>query len=149
MNDAITAVLGTIGGFGLITTAILTSPMRIQKNRIDYSQWLIAYFNWISIQFSTSLVLLEKIRNVHESKNAGEEKYDWNSIQPIQEFLHTVCKDTIVTIEENCEFKEANKKILKEKPAKPKDASAEASSATSSPDKKETDKKDKPSKPSS
>jgi hypothetical protein len=41
-------VAGATGGIITILSLVKSAPVDLQKNRIDFSQWMIAYYNWIN-----------------------------------------------------------------------------------------------------
>nr|WP_321352621.1 tetratricopeptide repeat protein [uncultured Methanoregula sp.] len=105
--------VSAIGGIDVILSMIFLSPTKIQKNRIDYSQWLMGYFNWVNTQFAASMVMLERLQNVHSPSKPKTEEFDWNFAQPIYSFLNTMTNSTLETIDKCCEFPDAQYSLSK------------------------------------
>lgn len=109
----ITSILSALGGSTFLISSIFTSPMRIQKNRIDYSQWMITYSNWINAHFTINRLLLENAKAGDSSTE--KKKVDWDSIQPFLKYLDELTNNTIDTMETKCEFPYSpNEPTLKE-----------------------------------
>jgi tetratricopeptide (TPR) repeat protein len=105
--DPMALAVAAIGGIDVILSMIFLSPTKIQKNRIDYSQWLMSYFNWVNTQFAASTVMLERLQNVHSPTRPATEEFNWTFAQPIYSFLHLMTKETLENIDKCCEFPDA------------------------------------------
>ena len=92
-------ILGMAGGLGLIISMIVLSPMRLQKNRVDFSQWMMAYSNWSNTFFA--------VNDLYARKALGEDKgVNWDEIKGLHTDLYNLTKDTITMVEDYCEFAE-------------------------------------------
>jgi len=119
--DLLIAAIGVIGGIDVILSMMFISPTKIQKNRIDYSQWLMGYFNWVNTQFAASTVMLERLQNVHSPSKPATEKFNWDFALPIYTFLNTMTKDTLDTIDRCCEFPDVQYSLSKKAESKTPD----------------------------
>jgi tetratricopeptide (TPR) repeat protein len=97
-NAMATAILGVTGGASILITFIRESPLQIQKNRVDFSQWMMGYFNWYNAFLETNMVLGQKA--------SSNEKIEMEDIREIEDYLYNYTQNTIKLIEECCEFKE-------------------------------------------
>jgi tetratricopeptide (TPR) repeat protein len=105
-NDSIIVyIAGASGGLIAILSLIFSAPGDLQKNRVDFSQWMIAYFNWINTLYAVSGAINQQ--SDQRSKNKKEAK--WEEIQPLQDYLSKVTIDTITYIEQFCEPKKLKK----------------------------------------
>jgi tetratricopeptide (TPR) repeat protein len=96
-KDAVlTYIAGVSGGLIAILSLVFTAPSDLQKNRVDFSQWMIAYFNWINTVYA--------VRGAINQKTANNKEINWQEIQPLQSYLTQVTKETITTLEQCCEF---------------------------------------------
>lgn len=101
-----TLLISIPGGTALIITSVLIAPNKIQKNRIDYSQWLIAYYNWINSHFNISNHLLEEAqkRRLSNPEEPRPTNSDWDSHEKIFNYLNEISNKTINQMEIYCEF---------------------------------------------
>lgn len=120
-TDPMTLAVSAIGGIDVILSMIFLSPTKIQKNRIDYSQWLMGYFNWINTQFAAGTILLERLQRVHSPSKPEDADFDWNEVLPVYSFLHTMTKDTLETIDKCCEFPDVQYSLSKKTVSKDTD----------------------------
>jgi len=97
-EDLVTAILGVTGGISLLIAFIRDSPMHIQKNRVDFSQWMMGYFNWYNSFLETNILLGQKA--------SRKEAISIDELLEIQKELNTNTENTIKLIEECCEFKQ-------------------------------------------
>ncbi|WP_048149618.1 tetratricopeptide repeat protein [Methanolacinia paynteri] len=106
LGDIFIGALSAVGGTALVATSITTAPGKIQKNRIDYSQWLIAYYNWIHTHHGLSSYLLGEIKKSQKQAdliNTGTPD-DWQKIEKMYKYLNEVSITTIQQMELFCEF---------------------------------------------
>jgi len=112
-GNPIASVLSTIGGTSLIVTSIMISPHKIQKNRIDYSQWMIAYFNWINSHYRVSSMILDQSQNAYLTADSNNLTKDspkpqidqiWKNMKPVYTYLDQLSLNTIRYMESLCEF---------------------------------------------
>nr|WP_320160791.1 tetratricopeptide repeat protein [uncultured Methanoregula sp.] len=96
--------IGIIGGIDVILSMMLLSPAKIQKNRIDYSQWLMGYYNWLNTEFVAGMIVFERLSKMHSPNRTDADTLDWQYVKPMYKFLHTMTKDTMETIDKCCEF---------------------------------------------
>jgi tetratricopeptide (TPR) repeat protein len=90
-------ILGVVGGLGLIVSMMILSPMKLQKNRVDFSQWMMAYSNWSNTFFA--------VNDLYARKALGEDKgLKWEDIKSLHDDLYKLTENTIVMVEKNCEF---------------------------------------------
>lgn len=92
----LTYIAGVSGGLIAILSLVFTAPSDLQKNRVDFSQWMIAYFNWINTVYA--------VRGAINQKTANNKEINWQEIQPLQSYLTEVTMGTITTLEQCCEF---------------------------------------------
>jgi len=116
--DPINVVIGMVGGIDVILSMMFLSPTKIQKNRIDYSQWLMGYFNWINTQFAATTVMLERLQKVHSPAKSTEDEFNWDYAKPVYTFLNTMTKDTLETIDKCCEFPDVQYSLSKKTESK-------------------------------
>lgn len=109
--DVLTYIFGASGGITLVTTFIATPPLRLQKNRVDLSQWMMAYFNW----FNTSLATNTMVQQMFQSRTLT-----WDKFKEIHSFLLETTDRTLKIIDERCEFQYAGSEVSKEKDDKKK-----------------------------
>jgi tetratricopeptide (TPR) repeat protein len=103
-NDILTLITGASGGLIAILSLVFSAPGDLQKNRIDFSQWMIAYVNWINTLYAVSGAI--------NRKSKDNKEVQWTEIQPLQDYLTQVTANTIAIIEQNCEFsKKPNESI--------------------------------------
>ena len=119
--DPVNTAIGAIGGIDVILSMMLLSPTKVQKNRIDYSQWLMGYFNWINTQFAASTVMLERLQRVHSPSGTSTEEFNWDFAQPVYSFLNVMTKDTLETIDKCCEFPDVQYSLSKKTESKTSD----------------------------
>jgi tetratricopeptide (TPR) repeat protein len=98
VNNIVTAILGITGGASVIITLIREPPLQLQKNRVDFSQWMMGYFNWYNAFLETNIFLGQKA--------SRKEALKWDEIKAIQDHLTTNTHSTINLMEICCEFKE-------------------------------------------
>jgi hypothetical protein len=94
--DVLTYIFGGAGGVTLITTFITTPPIRLQKNRVDLSQWMMAYFNWFNSLLATSGM-------VQLLAQGGS--LTWETFRDVHTFLLDMTTKTLHLIDETCEFR--------------------------------------------
>jgi tetratricopeptide (TPR) repeat protein len=96
-------ILGITGGLGLIVSMMILSPMKLQKNRVDFSQWMMAYSNWSNTFFA--------VNDLYARKALGEDKgVKWEDIKSLHDDLYKLTENTIIMVEKNCEFTEDKNK---------------------------------------
>ncbi|HVP93769.1 MAG TPA: IPT/TIG domain-containing protein [Methanoregulaceae archaeon] len=95
-NDILTYITGASGGLIAILSLVFSAPGDLQKNRIDYSQWMIAYVNWINTLYAVSGAI--------NRKSKDNKEVEWTEIQPLQDYLTKVTISTIAIVEQYCEF---------------------------------------------
>lgn len=93
--DILTYIFGASGGITLVTTFITTPPLRLQKNRVDLSQWMMAYFNW----FNTSLATGAMVQQMFQ-----QGVLTWEKFREVHNFLLETTDKTLKIIDERCEF---------------------------------------------
>lgn len=93
--DILTYIFGASGGITLVTTFITTPPLRLQKNRVDLSQWMMAYFNW----FNTSLATGAMVQQMFQ-----QGMLTWEKFREVHNFLLETTDRTLKIIDERCEF---------------------------------------------
>jgi len=93
--EVLTYIFGATGGVTLVGTFIKTPPLQLQKNRIDLSQWMIAYFNW----FNTLLGTSDLIAAMQQTGTLT-----WDGFRELHTFLLTTTEKTLRVIDECCEF---------------------------------------------
>jgi len=98
-NELLSLVLGITGGATTIITFITASPVSLQKNRVDFSQWMIGYFSWFNTYLNTNILLAQKAYR--------EEKMEWEELQKINTYLKQNTMDAIQMMEHCCEFRTA------------------------------------------
>jgi tetratricopeptide (TPR) repeat protein len=98
-NELLALVLGITGGATTILTFITASPLSLQKNRVDFSQWMIGYFSWFNTYLNTNILLAQKAYR--------EEKMEWEELQKINTYLKQNTMDAIQMMEHCCEFRTA------------------------------------------
>ncbi|HUT36290.1 MAG TPA: hypothetical protein VNE39_22570 [Planctomycetota bacterium] len=96
--EVLTYIFGSTGGLTLVTTFLKTPPLQLQKNRIDLSQWTIAYFNWLNTLIATSGVVVAM---------QGAGSLTWEIFRDAHTFLLSTTERTLRIIDEACEFSEA------------------------------------------
>jgi tetratricopeptide (TPR) repeat protein len=100
-TEILTYIAGATGGLIAILSLIFSAPSDLQKNRVDFSQWMIAYFNWINALYAVSGAITQKTKDMKEIK--------WEEIELLQDYLSKVTSSTITTIEQCCEFSNKSK----------------------------------------
>jgi tetratricopeptide (TPR) repeat protein len=90
-------------GSALLVAFLWRSPMSLQKNRVDVSQWLIAYYHWINTHFA--------VHSVISDRNLKGNPMKWEEMKPYFDYLNTLTVNTIDKIETYCEFKDSDKNI--------------------------------------
>lgn len=93
-NDLLSYILGATGGLTIVTSAIFTSPLRIQDNRVDFAQWMMAYFDWVYTFYAAQMVFAQKAND----KTISE----WSDVKAIHNDLHAVTRETLDQIETYC-----------------------------------------------
>lgn len=114
-TDPMVLAIGLVGGIDVILSMMLFSPAKIQKNRIDYSQWLMGYYNWLNTQFIAGIIMSEKLMRVHSPANKDGETIDWESAAPMYTFMHTMTREMLETIDKCCEFSDVPYSLGKKK----------------------------------
>ncbi len=86
------------GGIGtaLIVAFVWRSPMIVQNNRVDLSQWMITYSNWINTLLAVNGMIADR--------NRKAETLTWDEMKPIYEYLWGITEKTVDKIEQCCEF---------------------------------------------
>jgi tetratricopeptide (TPR) repeat protein len=97
-NELLALLIGGSGAATSIATLIFSSPVKLQKNRVDFAQWMMAYFNWTNTLFAVNTLFAQKA----ESK----EKIEWKDVETAHNYLCKMTADTINLIERCCEFTE-------------------------------------------
>lgn len=97
-NELIAMVAGATGGIITILSLVKSAPVDLQKNRIDFSQWMIAYYNWINAMYSANAAITRETKDNQEM--------EWNKISPIQDYMTKLTNDTIITMDNYCSMKE-------------------------------------------
>jgi len=112
-SDLLAYILGAVGGLTIITSAIFTSPLRIQDNRVDFAQWMMSYFDWVYTLYTAQMVLAQK---------ADEGKApEWVDVKPIHEDLHAITREAVNMIETYCTVEQhKNARICPEKKILPR-----------------------------
>ena len=100
-QNLITLILGASGGGTLIITLLHSSPEKLQKNRVDLSQWMLAYFNWVNTVYAVNGTLAQKTQN--------KETLTWNEIENAHNYLYNLTFNTVKIIEDYCEFHKIQK----------------------------------------
>jgi len=118
-------VISIIGGIDVILSMMLFSPTKIQKNRIDYSQWLMGYYNWLNTEFVAGVIISERLMKIHAPTNK-EETLDWSFAESMHRFLHTMTKEMMETIDKCCEFPDVQYSLSKKAETKTADKDAKA-----------------------
>jgi len=90
---------GAAGGGVLLGATFLSSPMKLQKNRVDFAQWMIAYFNWINTFYATNALLTKELED-----EDGKGLPSWETLKKMCDHLHSVTRETILIVESCCEF---------------------------------------------
>jgi len=103
-QDLAAPIIALVGGIDVILSMIFLSPTKIQKNRIDYSQWLMGYYNWLNTEFVAGVVLSERLMKIHAPDNTGNETIEWADTESMHKFLHSMTKEMMETIDKCCEF---------------------------------------------
>ena len=93
--NILTYLFGATGGIVLVSTFITSSPVKLQKNRVDLAQLGIAYFNW----FNALLIINQKI--AVDSLNGT---LTWEEFKDSQSLLLQTTERTLKNMEELCEF---------------------------------------------
>lgn len=94
-NEILTYIAGASGGLIAVLSLFFSAPGNLQKNRTDFSQWMIAYFNWINTLYAVSGAINQISKN---------REVKWAEIEPLQDYLTKTTSSTIKNIEEFCEF---------------------------------------------
>jgi tetratricopeptide (TPR) repeat protein len=123
-NTLITTIFTTGGLLAAIIGVYNLSPSRLQKNQIDTSQWIIAYYSWYNTHTAVNRFITRMMLQ--------KEQLTWDKIKEIQTFLMKSSADTIMCMEETCDVSEL-KNIL---PQSGKPTDAEVSDGTDDVDKK-------------
>ena len=106
-NVNLTLIFAASGCITTILSLLTLSPDKLQKNRVDFSQWMIAYFNWTNTVLAASMAF---------TKDALEEKpKDWEETVKIHEYLKNLSMETITIMENCCEYKVDNSSLFPKK----------------------------------
>jgi len=97
-QEILTVILGVTGGASIIIALLREPPLQLQKNRVDFSQWMMGYFNWYNTFLNTHIF--------YGVKSTRQEQPKWNDIKTMHDYLYDYTKNTINLMEECCEFKE-------------------------------------------
>ena len=95
-HNVLTYIFGASGGVTLVAVFITTPPLRLQKNRVDLSQWMMAYFNWLNTILATNTVVQLLLQGG---------SLTWDTFKDIHSFLLKVTDETLKIIDERCEFR--------------------------------------------
>lgn len=93
-NDLLSYILGATGGLTIVTSAIFTSPLRIQDNRVDFAQWMMAYFDWVYTFYAAQMLFAQKA----DDKKISE----WSDVKAIHDDLHAITREALDQIETYC-----------------------------------------------
>ncbi|RXE56314.1 hypothetical protein ABH15_09380 [Methanoculleus taiwanensis] len=93
-SATLTYILGAAGGLTIVTSAIFTSPLRIQDNRVDFAQWMMSYFDWVYTLYAAQMLFAQK---ADEGKSQ-----DWEDIKVVHEDLHAITREAVHMIETYC-----------------------------------------------
>ncbi|MFA4824318.1 MAG: tetratricopeptide repeat protein [Methanoregula sp.] len=112
-TDLLTYLFGG-GGVTIFVLLIFKPPQEIQKNRVDLTQWLIAYYNWNNSFLAINTHLARKFSHNVPSEQIQKSnvisankkiKDEWTDLKEIIEYLGKMTYDTINIIEASCEPK--------------------------------------------
>jgi hypothetical protein len=104
LDKNLSYILGAAGGLTVIGTLISAPPMRLQKNRIDLSQWIIAYQNW----YNTFFVIQDLMTK--DAQNGG---LDFTRFKEYNDYLLETMNTILGDIEDMCEFRDRPSGLLK------------------------------------
>jgi tetratricopeptide (TPR) repeat protein len=90
-------IMGAAGAGSLVISLITLSPERLQKNRVDFSQWMMSYFTWANAFFAINAYFTQEIQE--------KKRVEWKTVQEIQNYLSELTNETVMIIDECCEFK--------------------------------------------
>lgn len=94
--------LGALGGGTILLSAYDSCPGKLQKNRVDFAQWMMAYFNWINAFYASNIFITRKF----ESEKKAEQQPDWKGTKEVFQHLNDLTRETVLIIEECCEYKQ-------------------------------------------
>ena len=95
-DTLIPAIVGASGGLTSVISLIYSSPMKLQKNRVDFSQWMIAYYHWINTLYS--------VNGYFAQKALKRETMTWEEIRAANDYLQALTDQTLKAMEMYCEY---------------------------------------------
>lgn len=134
--EGIMTILFGVGGLGTMLLAFATSsPMKIQKNRIDLGQFNLASFSWLNSMLAVTAFPVARAQILaHQNAPAGNpqpagtaatgapaDPMDWETFKAAHELNLRITKETLQLIEDLCEFGDERRK-----PSPPREEAAEA-----------------------
>ena len=93
-NLLVSAVFAGTGGASIITSFVTIPPLQLQKSRIDFSQWVIAFYCWAEAHLNTYEFFYKK---EHIAKTPFHE------FKEINDYLFDLRERTLKSMEEICE----------------------------------------------
>jgi hypothetical protein len=94
----LTGIFGASGAITLVSTFITTPPASLQKNRVDLSQWMIAYTVWTNTFFKTTEFMPKDNDGAASSSTQA-----WNQFKEYNNYLLEKTADLLRIIEDTCE----------------------------------------------
>ncbi len=97
-NTVGSLILGGSGAITLVTSLVVTPPLRLQNNRVDLSQWLMAFQRWFFSNYNVDNLDRKEVR-----KDPSLE-IDWDRLTRFDDHVSKNTDTIIRLMEECCQF---------------------------------------------
>lgn len=94
-------ILGGSGAATLVTSLIMTPPMRLQDNRVDMSQWLMAFNRWFYTTYNVDNIERKRMRYDPDLER------DWRELEYYNNYVNNATRVAGQMMEDFCEFQKA------------------------------------------